>query len=52
MKKILFSLITLSSLALAFDMGAIADSVDGQKATDSVDKEKRWRPYQKAEISK
>jgi len=40
MKKILFTLITLSSIVFAFDMGAAADSVDGTKAMGSVDNEK------------
>ena len=40
MKKILISLLALTSLTFAFDMAGIAESVDKQKATDSVDTEK------------
>jgi len=40
MKKVLLTIIALSSFVYAFDMGAVADSVDGQKAKESVDQEK------------
>ena len=40
MKKSLFMLMALSSLALAFDMGSITDSVDPKKAMEAIDKDK------------
>ena len=38
MKKVLFALVAISSLAFAFDMGKIADSVDQEKAMEAVTK--------------
>ena len=40
MKKALLTLLTLTSMAFAFDMGGMASSVDTTKAMDSVDKDK------------
>ena len=51
MKKVLFALVAISSLAFAFDMGKIADSVDGDKAKASVDQEKAMEAVTKGDIS-
>jgi len=40
MKKIVLSLLTLTSMALAFDMSGAIGSVDKTKAKDSVDTQK------------
>ncbi len=40
MKKILITLLALTSVTFAFDMAGIAGSVDTDKATQSVDTEK------------
>ena len=51
MKKIIVSLMAISSLALAFDMAAAAASVDTKKAKDSVDAEKAMAAVASGDIS-
>ena len=51
MKKVLFGLVTLSSLVFAFDMGQAADAVDGDKAKASVDQEKAMDAVKKGDFS-
>ena len=40
MKKSLFIVLALSSLAFAFDMGSITDSIDTKAAMKAIDKDK------------
>ncbi len=51
MKKFLFALIALSSLAFAFDMGKAVESVDKDKAKASVDQEKAMEAVSKGDFT-
>jgi len=51
MKKILLSLMALSTLTFAFSMGGMVESVDKTKAMNSVDKEQAMNAITTGDIS-
>jgi len=44
-KKIIISIIALSTFVFSFDMTAVSSAIDTDKASDSVDKEKLMKAF-------